>query len=213
MKRTTVFLWILILFCFAASAQESPEEAYTRVITQRADQIVDAMEFTGGEEKIKVRDLIVDFYRNLSTTHDVRDAKIEALKARDGDCSDEINALENEARKHVTQIRSSFVAGLSRILSGEQIDQVKDGLTYQVAPNTYNAYCEMIPSLTDVQKGQILRWLVEARDSAMVGGSSEEKHGWFRKYKGKINNFLSQQGYDLKEEERKWAERRESNEQ
>ncbi len=209
MKRTAVFVWGLLFVCNPVLAQESAEEAYTRVITQRADRIVDAMEFAGGEERINVRDLIVDFYLNLSTTHDSRDAKIEKLKGLSGDFSDEISALENEARKDVTQIRLSFIADLSEILSREQIDQVKDGLTYQIATNTYNTYCEMIPSLSNEQKSRIWNWLVEARDSAMVGGSSEEKHGWFRKYKGKINNFLSQQGYNLKEEERKWAERRE----
>ena len=30
----------------------------------------------------------------------------------------------------------------------------------------------------------------------------------FGKYKGRINNYLSQQGYDLKQEERSWQERR-----
>jgi hypothetical protein len=48
-----------------------------------------------------------------------------------------------------------------------------------------------------------MAWLVEAREIAMDCGSSEEKHYWFGKYKGKINNYLSAEGYDLKKAEEK----------
>jgi hypothetical protein len=66
----------------------------------------------------------------------------------------------------------------------------------------------MLPDLTDQQKAQILAWLVEAREKAMDAGSSREKHAWFGKYKGKINNYLSAAGYDLKKADRDLAERR-----
>ncbi|MCK7539944.1 MAG: DUF3826 domain-containing protein [Marinilabiliales bacterium] len=87
---------------------------------------------------------------------------------------------------------------LRQELSQEQIDQVKDGLTYGVLPITYKGYQDMLPDLTPEQKAKILEWLTEAREHAMDGGSSEEKHAWFGKYKGRINNYLSTQGYDLK---------------
>jgi len=214
--RELFYLGILIaslIINFTVSAQEeqeTPEEAYTRVITGRADKIVNGMEFSDSETKIQVRDEIVDFYRSLSAIHDTRDAKVEELKKSDGDNTREINALKNEANRKVASLREGFISKLDYLINAGQIDRVKDGLTYNVAPNTYKVYCDMIPSLTEKQKAQIWEWLVEARDSAMVGGSSEEKHWWFGKYKGKINNFLSKEGYDLKEEERKWAERRKS---
>jgi hypothetical protein len=44
----------------------------------------------------------------------------------------------------------------------------------------------------------------------MDAGSSEEKHGWFRKYKGRINNELSAAGYDLKLAEEEWRRRERS---
>ncbi len=56
----------------------------------------------------------------------------------------------------------------------------------------------MLPNLTEKQKARIMTWLVEAREHAMNGGTSEEKHAWFGKYKGRINNYLSSEGYDLK---------------
>jgi FtsZ-binding cell division protein ZapB len=42
---------------------------------------------------------------------------------------------------------------------------------------------------------------------AISEGSAEAKHAVFGRYKGRINNFLSQQGYDLKQEERGWQNR------
>ena len=65
----------------------------------------------------------------------------------------------------------------------------------------------MIPKLTEEEKEQIMIWLVEAREYAIDGGSSKEKHGWFKKYKGRINNYLSARGYDLKKEEDAWRVR------
>jgi hypothetical protein len=41
----------------------------------------------------------------------------------------------------------------------------------------------------------------------MDGESSEKKHWWFGKYKGRINNYLSAQGYDINKERKDWAER------
>ena len=41
----------------------------------------------------------------------------------------------------------------------------------------------------------------------MDAGSSDEKHGWFGKYKGRINNRLSADGIDLKKAERDLADR------
>jgi hypothetical protein len=65
----------------------------------------------------------------------------------------------------------------------------------------------MIPTLTNEQKAQIMTWLVEAREYAMDAETSEKKHGWFGKYKGRINNYLSAAGYDLKKEGDAWQKR------
>lgn len=56
----------------------------------------------------------------------------------------------------------------------------------------------MLPELTDTQKQYIMSRLEEAREIAMDAGSSIEKHEWFGRYEGRINNYLSTAGYDLK---------------
>jgi hypothetical protein len=80
-------------------------------------------------------------------------------------------------------------------------------MTYNVFPLTYKAYLEMIPSLTQVQKDKIYNWLKEARELAMDAESSDKKHAVFGKYKGRINNYLSAEGYDVKKEGEEWAKR------
>jgi hypothetical protein len=65
----------------------------------------------------------------------------------------------------------------------------------------------MVLNLTDEQKLQIKVWLTEARELAMDAGSSDEKHKWFGKYKGRINNYLSQAGYNMKLEGEEWQKR------
>ena len=65
----------------------------------------------------------------------------------------------------------------------------------------------MIPTLKDFEKKLILAWLKEAREYAMDAENSNKKHAAFGKYKGRINNYLSKQGYDLTKEREAWYER------
>jgi len=80
-------------------------------------------------------------------------------------------------------------------------------MTYSVLPVTWKAYLEMLLHLTQEQKDKMYAWLVEARELAMDEGSSDAKHAVFGKYKGRINNYLSAQGYDMKKEGEDWAKR------
>lgn len=112
-------------------------------------------------------------------------------------------AIDAELYKH----HFEFAATLANYLSPRQIEQVKDGMTYGVVPKTYQAHLEMIPSLKDDEKLQILNWLKEAREFAIDAENSKAKHGWFGKYKGRINNWLAKRGYDLNAERQAWYKR------
>jgi hypothetical protein len=70
----------------------------------------------------------------------------------------------------------------------------------------------MFPQLTPAQRERIRSWLEDAREEAMDAGTSREKHSVFGRYKGRINNFLSAAGYDLKQAERDLARRRQAQE-
>jgi hypothetical protein len=191
-----VLVWIAARVATAEST-EAADAAYTRTITQRADKIVKELELRDPETAAPLRDLLVEQYRALHGIHKGRDAASDA-KVSEGE-----SVL---AAKLVARHRR-FVAELSALLSPAEVDRVKDALTYGVVPITYRRYCELLPDLSGVERREVLAQLLEAREIAMDGGSSEEKHAIFGKYKGRINNYLSKAGYDLKQAETQWTAR------
>ena len=218
MKMLVVSIVLVTISAVSASQEskttEDPEEAYTRVINQRAQKIVDTLGITDAEKAKRVRDIIAGQYRSLRDIHDSRDAQIKTAKEKAGDDKSAAEAAEKEIRDKAKiqqdKLHKEYLKKLSVELTPEQVDKVKDGMTYGVLQVTYNQYLAMLPDLTDQQKAEIMKFLVEARENAMDGGSSQEKHNWFRKYKGKINNYLSAAGYDLKKAEQDLKQRQQA---
>jgi len=179
---------------------------YTHAITERADKIVGTLGIDDAAKATRVRDDLVRQYRSLREIHDTRDARIdEANRSPGGDPT--IAAAWNkvardDASLRLVQAHRYFVARLSAKLSPEQVEKVKDGMTYGIVSVTYDRYLTLLPKLNDEERGEILANLIEAREYAMDAGSSEEKHAVFGKYKGRINNYLSAAGHDLKQAEK-----------
>jgi hypothetical protein len=215
--KPSFLLSVMMLSALAAMSQSlQPDDqaaAYTRVINQRAAKIVTPLSISDSAKANTIQNIIVQQYRNLSEVHDGRNAKIKSLKeqAGEGKKPDEtaVKEIEAEAGKQLKQLHDTYISKLSALLTPQHVDMIKDGMTYGVLPITYKGYQEMIPALTAEQKEKILQYLVEARELAMDAESSEKKHAWFGKYKGRINNYLSAQGYDLKKAGDDWAKRRE----
>ena len=103
------------------------------------------------------------------------------------------------------------MAKLAADLTPEQVEKVKDKMTYNKVQVTYDAYCEIVRGLSGEEKSQILVFLKEAREEAMDGGSSKEKDTIFKKYKGKINNYLSDRGYDVAQAYKDWGAKQKAN--
>jgi Spy/CpxP family protein refolding chaperone len=189
----------------ASTEAEAKAADYTRTINQRADKIVSALNIADTNKAVRVRDIIAQQYRDLNVIHAERDAQTKSAKEKAG--TDKIAAntgvetARAAAKPKLDKLHGEFLAKLSAELLPEQVDKVKDGLTYGVAPLTYGVYLKMYPELTVEQKAQIKAWLNEARELAMDGSTSDEKHALFGKYKGKINNYLSKAGYDAKKAE------------
>jgi hypothetical protein len=193
------------------TGNETKNEEYTRVITERANKIVDGMSFESETLKMQVRNIIVDHYRFLNDQEEKRNEDVAAIREKYAENKElrdaKIDLRKAEQELKVRDNHFAFNAKLKAIISEEQIDQVKDGLTYGVLPLTYQAHLDMIPTLKEEEKLQIKIWLIEAREHAIDGGDSKAKHGWFGKYKGKINNYLSARGYDLTAERAAWEKR------
>jgi len=197
----------------APATASTSEAEYTKVIQQRADKIVATLGLTDAAKTARVRDEIAQQYRDLRDIQTARDAKIKTAREAPGAAESKsatdaaVQAAQAEAKAAQDALHPKYLARLSADLTPEQIDKVKDGMTYGVLPLTYRVYQQMLPDLTEKQKAQILAWLVEARENAMDAGTSKEKHAWFGKYKGKIGNYLSAAGYDMKKAEKEMMDR------
>jgi hypothetical protein len=196
----------LFLGVLSCRADEPVDPAYLGVVTARAVKIVQRLDIPESAQRTRVSDLVARQYVDLSRIHDARDAAIAAARATGGDnkqaAAEAIEVAKNAADAEMYRLHAAFLARLAVELNPEQVDGVKDGMTYGVLKVTYDVYMKMCPDLSEEQKKRIKAWLIEARELAMDQGSSKEKHGVFGKYKGKINNYLSAAGYDLKEAEK-----------
>ena len=201
---------VLLLAASAAMAQTQPADAsYEADISKRADGVLEVLKLEDAAKAARVKETLLAQYRSLRDLHDGRDAKLKDVPKDDKAQAEKIKAESDAA---VKKLHVEFVAKLEKELTGEQVEKVKDKMTYNVVAVTYNGFCDMIPELTDTQKAYILAQLKEARELAMDGGSSKEKHAIFGKFKGRINNYLSKEGHDLKKANKDWAERRKARE-
>jgi len=198
--------------CAAQTTLQQEDPAYTRTITQRSEKIVATLGLADSTSFYRVRAIITGQYRHLNTIYTERDTQIKAIKA-DSAADKAIAAQKKKAATDTAFARTGrlhpqYLAALAKELNPQQIEKVKDGMTYGVLPITYKAYQDELPVLTEPQKAQLLAWLTEAREYAMDAESSEKKHAWFGKYKGRINNYLSAAGYDMKKAGEEWQKRR-----
>ena len=210
-----IVLMSLLFLCGWISAgavdlnKENRDPKYVESIVNRSQKIVDKLGLTDAKVAEDVCNVIANRYFELNDIYEIRDAKVKAVKESGltGDAKNEaLKAAENEKDAALYRSHFAFPASLSLFLNEEQIEAVKDGMTYGVVKVTYEATLDMIPSLKEEEKVQIYAWLVEAREFAMDAENSN-KHAAFGKYKGRINNYLAKRGYNLTKEREEWAKR------
>jgi hypothetical protein len=176
--------------------------AYEIAVEKRTLKIMQVLSITDSTKSNRVQIMII--------------ANYHALRARDEAIDDELGDLATDSNQwHVQKnvmilamcqpFHDRFLAALSKELTPDQIETVKDQLTYGKVKFTYDAYCSIIPNLTDDQKARILDLLRQAREVAMEGGSSGEKDLIFQQYKDQINAWLQTQGIDVNKATQDWV--------
>jgi Spy/CpxP family protein refolding chaperone len=216
MKNLLALLVLSLLFSnlsfgqTATTPSANEDEAYTKTINSRAQKIVTTLALQDAAKADRVQAMIAGHYRNLNRLHTQRDEAVKIIKAKSEakEATDKaVKLVEEGTAAAIKKVHGDFITTLATELTNEQITKVKDGLTYNVVNLTYAGYLDMLPNLTPEQQTQIRTWLEEAREIAMDAESSDKKHAWFGKYKGRINNYLSAAGYDLKKEGEAWQKR------
>lgn len=211
-----ILLLSILLWTGWVSAQaidldkENRDPKYVESIVSRSQKIVDKLGINDAKVAEDVRNVIANRYFTLNDIYETRDAKVKEIKESDLVVKQKImhlKAAEDAKDAALYRIHFAFPADLSLFLTEEQIEAVKDGMTYGVLKITYDSHLDMIPSLKKEEKAQIYAWLKEAREFAIDAENSDRKHAFFGKYKGRINNYLAKRGYDLKKEREEWYKR------
>ena len=212
--RTFLTIFVTLITLSATNAQtiklnsDGRDKDYVNTILETSKKVTNALNITGTEKGTQVLNIVANRYFELNDIYEERDSLKKAASSLTGDAKKQAQAFA-ESQKDSKLYRSHFAfdANLSLFLDEAGIETVKDVMTYNVVKVTYDAQCDMIPTLKEEEKVQILAWLKEAREFAIDAESSRKKHEAFGKYKGRINNYLSKRGYDLTKEREEWAKR------
>jgi len=214
-RATLVLLAVFFLFLRPAAAQESTSPATAAEL--------EAVYFVAIENRTAdiLKQLALDDPAKVTRIHDAIIAQYRALKARDEAIDNELKAKGKDAAAAAQEraallsskskpLHEQFVAKLSADLTPDQVETVKNKMTYNKVKVTYDAYCVIIPDLTEKDKTKILEMLKEAREEAMDGGSATEKSAIFQKYKDKINDYLNANGHDVAKAYKDWDARQQA---
>ena len=213
MKKSQSILLVLATLTLAAQAtlaQESQtstppaseadkEAIYTSALESRVSDIVKGLNLTNTATADKVTDLLISHYRVMRARDLVINARLTGA-GKEVNYANRADDLQAESKV----LHAQFVAKLSALLTPEQVDFVKDKMTYNKVKVTYDAYCSIIPGLKDADKAKILESLKAAREEAIDGGNAPEKSAIFQKYKDRINADLNASGYDVAKAYKEW---------
>lgn len=187
-----------------AAVAADPEADYTRRITQRSEKFVALLELNDPAKSSAVQTVLMDQYRAMRALQEDRDARLAALPTADPAPAARIAA---EADAAMAARRKTFDAELSRHLTPEQVERVKDVLTHDMVPSSIRRLETMYPGLTPPQRARVHAYLLSARDLALDAGTVEEKLDAFRAIKFPIDRYLTHQGYDVKTANAAWEKR------
>jgi hypothetical protein len=176
------------------------EALYTEVLGRRVDNILQKLALTDTNKAGRVRTALLLQYRTLR----LRDEAMDAHLSAQGKNPTDLAGRADLRRELSTPLRQWFVSALALDLNPGQIETIKDEMTYGKVKVTFDAYCQIVPNLTETDKAKILELLKAARDEAIDGGSAPEKSAIFQAHKDQINSYLDAHGHDVAKAYKDW---------
>jgi hypothetical protein len=181
------------------STRPAPSAQLEKSASGRADSIVEKLGIDDPAKAARVHDILAGQFIALHDWHQANDAQVKKLSKAGG--GPELDSIE--ATRHA--LHNAFLAKLSTELTPDQIDAVKERLTGGQMTATLRNYPEIVPNLTEDDKAMITKTLLEAREEAMDSGSKNERIAIFKKYKGRINNYLNAHGHNTAQAYKDWG--------
>ncbi|HTY86078.1 MAG TPA: DUF3826 domain-containing protein [Candidatus Acidoferrum sp.] len=218
MRKISLFVVQAIAACLiqSASAQYSmppgsPEEleaTYITSIENRTAAIVASLDLNNAEKSARVHDIIIAQYRTLRARDEAIDSLLK-LQGKEVNYKNRAPLMQSESKA----LHDKFLAKLATELTPEQVEIVKNKMTYNKVQVTYVAYCSIFSDLTEADKTEIMDKLKAAREEAMDGGSAAEKSAIFQKYKDQINDYLNAHGHDVAKAYKEWEAKQQASNQ
>ena len=141
---------------------------------QRSKKVTDALNISGTEKGEQVLNIVANRYFKLNDIYAERDSLKAVAKTMTGEEKKRIMEYAEMLKdQKLYKSHFGFIADLSVYLTDAEVETVKDVLTYNVVNVTYKAQCDMIPTLKEEEKVQILAWLKEGREYAIDAESSK----------------------------------------
>lgn len=182
-----------------AASPDDLKKMYDTAVENRTVDILKKLNLSDETKSNQVHDLLVAQYHAM---HE-RDQTINDKLKSEGKPVNYANRADDLAAQS-KPIHDQFITKLGQVLPPDQVDKIKDLMTYNKVSFTYNAYCEIIPDLTDADKAKIMDLLKAAREEAIDGGNAPEKTAIFQKYKDQINVYLDAHGHDVAQATKDW---------
>jgi hypothetical protein len=142
-------------------------------LEKRAADIVAGLKLNDAAKEARLRELLITDLRDVRDSHNAGFAPAKTVHA-------------------------NLVAGLEKDLTPGQIDTVKDRLTDNRLPRTFQAYHDIVPGLTAEDDAFILGKLKEARERSLDVKNADEITPIFKPYKTQCEQYITAHGHDWK---------------
>jgi len=169
--------------------------------TTESNRVLKALNISDKAKKESVRNLLVRQYQQIQKTVAERDSKMkDAVQSASNKVDGEKKAAEIWADYQIllSKRRDTFTNALSTHLSADQVELVQNTMTDDRLHKEFTLFQALLPNMTEPQKKQVYNYLLEARSNAMNVLSEEDRLKWFDKFRGRANNYLAKQGYNLR---------------
>lgn len=189
---------------FAADIKLNTRNLSTEVVTeaqQKVTKVLDKLSLTNDSIRKNIQLVIINRYLELREIHqkyDERNKLIEAANLTGEEKGVELERSYYQYNSDLYRSRFSYIAWLSFYLNDEQVEIVKNAMTYNMFHIRYSDFLDLLPNLTEAEKNRVHHWLIEAREFSMDFETPRKMRQMFTKYRGRINNYLAARGYDLR---------------
>lgn len=207
MMSRIISLFILFLFSVNISAADIklntrnlPSDAVSEA-KQRAAKVLAKLSLTNDSIRENVQIVVTNRYLELREIHHRYEERNKVIEATDLSKEKKAEELERSYYQYNSDLyrsRFGYIAWLSFYLNDEQVETVKDAMTYNLFHVRYNDFLDLLPNLTKAEKNRVYNWLIEAREFSMDFETPRKMRQMFTKYRGRINNYLAGRGYDLR---------------